>query len=67
MGALWMHNSRILFVYVGLALWVPIADVWGLSPLLATSTDEKSNRLRSESCHFCKLAREHGFTEWVIL
>jgi hypothetical protein len=31
----------------------------------ATSIDEESNRLLSEDYHFCKIAREAGFTVWA--
>lgn len=36
-----------------------------ISEFFATSIDEKSNRLLSEDYHFCKLARERGFTIWA--
>lgn len=35
-----------------------------IKEFFATSIDEESNRLLSEDYHFCKLARENGFTVW---
>lgn len=36
-----------------------------INEFFATSIDEKSNRLLSEDYHFCKIAREAGFTVWA--
>ena len=35
-----------------------------IKEFFATSIDEESNRLLSEDYHFCKIAREAGFTVW---
>lgn len=35
-----------------------------IKEFFATSIEEESNRLLSEDYHFCKLARENGFTVW---
>ena len=36
-----------------------------IKEFFATSIDEESNRLLSEDYHFCKIAREAGFTVWA--
>lgn len=38
-----------------------------INEFFATSIDEKTNRLLSEDYHFCKIAREAGFTVWAAL
>ena len=35
-----------------------------IKEFFATSIDEESNRLLSEDYHFCKIARQAGFTVW---
>lgn len=41
-----------------------VREVKIIKEFFATSIDEESNRLLSEDYHFCKIAREAGFTVW---
>lgn len=41
-----------------------VREVKIIKEFFATSIDEESNRLLSEDYHFCKIARESGFTVW---
>ena len=41
-----------------------VREIKIIKEFFATSIDEESNRLLSEDYHFCKIARENGFTVW---
>jgi cellulose synthase/poly-beta-1,6-N-acetylglucosamine synthase-like glycosyltransferase len=41
-----------------------VREIKVIKEFFATSIDEESNRLLSEDYHFCKIARQAGFTVW---